>query len=187
MARQQLAARGVALILDFVPNHVAPDHPWVSEHPERLVTGTHADLRDEPGAFVEVSGRVLANGRDPYSGAWPDVVQLNAFAPELRDAQVATLREIADQCDGVRCDMAMLMMNQTFARTWGSRGGPVPTTDYWPSSSAPCARRTRASASSPRPTGTSSGSCSRRASTTATTRGCTTGSSTSRPRRSGCT
>ena len=132
VARQELAARGVALVLDFVPNHVAPDHPWVSEHPERLVTGTHADLRDEPGAFVEVSGRVLANGRDPYSGAWPDVVQLNAFAADLRDAQVATLREIADQCDGVRCDMAMLMMNQTFARTWGSRGGPVPTTDYWP-------------------------------------------------------
>jgi maltooligosyltrehalose synthase len=26
-ARQALAARGMGLILDFVPNHVAPDHP----------------------------------------------------------------------------------------------------------------------------------------------------------------
>ena len=132
VARQELARRGVALILDFVPNHVAPDHPWVSEHPERLVTGSQEDLRDEPGAFVEVAGRVVANGKDPYTGAWPDVVQLNAFSQDLRDAQVATLRDIADQCDGVRCDMAMLMMNETFARTWGARVGAAPAGDYWP-------------------------------------------------------
>ena len=75
---------------------------------------------------------MLANGRDPYSAAWPDVVQLNAFSPDLRDAQVDTLRDIADQCDGVRCDMAMLMMNETFARTWGERVGAAPAGDYWP-------------------------------------------------------
>ena len=132
VARRALAHRGVALILDFVPNHVAPDHPWVSKHPERLVTGSQEDLRDQPGGFVEVAGRVVANGKDPYTGAWPDVVQLNAFSQDLRDAHVATLREIADQCDGVRCDMAMLMMNETFARTWGARVGPAPAGDYWP-------------------------------------------------------
>lgn len=27
-ARAQLATRGLRLILDYVPNHVAPDHPW---------------------------------------------------------------------------------------------------------------------------------------------------------------
>jgi hypothetical protein len=132
VARAELARRGMALILDFVPNHVAPDHQWVSEHPERLVNGSQEDLRDAPGAFVEIAGRVVANGRDPYTGAWPDVVQLNAFSHELRDAHVATLRVIADQCDGVRCDMAMLMMNEVFARTWGPRAGQAPTTDYWP-------------------------------------------------------
>ena len=112
-----------------MPNHVGPDHPWTTQHPERFVAGTPEDLRDDPASFVEVGGQVLANGRDPYFAAWPDVVQLNAFSADLRDAAVDTLRDIADQCDGVRCDMAMLMMNDTFAQTWGERVGAArPTT-----------------------------------------------------------
>ena len=131
-AREALAARGMGLILDFVPNHVAPDHRWTSSEPELFVSGTAADLERDPASFVEIGGRVLANGRDPYFPAWPDVVQLNAFAPALRDEVTETLNEIAQQCDGVRCDMAMLVMNDIFARTWGDRVGPVPSTDYWP-------------------------------------------------------
>jgi Alpha amylase, catalytic domain len=130
-AREALAARGMGLILDFVPNHVAPDHLWTSSKPELFVSGTAEDLEREPASFVEIGGRVLANGRDPYFPAWPDVVQLNAFAPALRAAVIETLNEIADQCDGVRCDMAMLVMNDVFARTWGHRVGPAPSTDYW--------------------------------------------------------
>src|SRR5512133_3499481 len=132
-AREALAARGMGLILDFVPNHVAPDHPWTSSKPELFVSGTAADLERDPASFVEIGGRVLANGRDPYFPAWPDVVQLNAFGPALRAAVIETLNEIADQCDGVRCDMAMLVMNDVFARTWGNRVGPDPETDCWPS------------------------------------------------------
>jgi hypothetical protein len=132
-ARQALAAHGLGLILDFVPNHVAPDHPWTTTKPEVFVSGTTADLERDPKSFVDIGGRVLANGRDPYFPAWPDVVQLNAFAPALRDAVIETLNEIADQCDGVRCDMAMLLMNDVFARTWGNRVGAIPDSDYWPS------------------------------------------------------
>jgi hypothetical protein len=132
-ARQALAAYGMGLILDFVPNHVAPDHPWTTTKPEVFVSGTTADLERDPESFVDVGGRIFANGRDPYFPAWPDVVQLNAFAPALRDAVIETLNEIAEQCDGVRCDMAMLVMNDVFARTWGNRVGAAPDTDYWPS------------------------------------------------------
>jgi hypothetical protein len=81
---------------------------------------------------VRVAGGVLANGRDPYFPAWPDVVQLNAFSPDLRTAVAETLGAIAEQCDGVRCDMAMLMLNDVFERTWGERAGPRPVDEYWP-------------------------------------------------------
>jgi hypothetical protein len=131
-AREALAARGMGLILDFVPNHVAPDHPWTALKPELFVAGTSEDLQNDPASFVEIAGRVLANGRDPYFPAWPDVVQLNAFAPALRAAVIETLIEIGEQCDGVRCDMAMLVMSDVFARTWGDRVGPAPASDYWP-------------------------------------------------------
>ena len=41
------------------------------------------------------------------------------------------LADIAGQCDGVRCDMAMLLLNSIFERTWGSRAGKKPATEYW--------------------------------------------------------
>ncbi len=37
--RKRLAERGLRLVLDFVPNHVAPDHPWVAVHPDFFVPG----------------------------------------------------------------------------------------------------------------------------------------------------
>jgi glycosidase len=131
-ARAALEERGLGLILDFVPNHVAPDHPWTEAHPEYFVRGSGEDLERDPSSFVRVAGGVLANGRDPYFPAWPDVVQLNAFSPDLRTAVAETLGAIAEQCDGVRCDMAMLMLNDVFERTWGERAGPRPVDEYWP-------------------------------------------------------
>ena len=132
-AREALARRGLGLILDFVPNHVAPDHPWTSSHPERLIQGTVEDLQEDPASYVEVAGHVFACGRDPYFPAWPDVVQLNAFSADLRSGVIEVLRDVADQCDGVRCDMAMLVMNDTFEHTWGARAGDQPAADYWTS------------------------------------------------------
>ena len=131
-ARAALAARGVRLILDYVPNHVAPDHPWVTEHPEFFIQGNDDDLRADPASWLLVAGQVLAHGRDPYFPPWPDVVQLNAFAAATRAATARTLSGIADQCDGIRCDMAMLMFNDIFGKTWGSRAGQRPDEEFWP-------------------------------------------------------
>jgi Alpha amylase, catalytic domain len=131
-ARAALAARGVRLILDYVPNHVAPDHPWVYSRPELFVRGDEDDIRADPAGWIAVAGHVLAHGRDPYFPPWPDVVQLDAFSPAMRAATADTLADIADQCDGIRCDMAMLMTNEVFARTWGARTRPAPAAEFWP-------------------------------------------------------
>ena len=80
-ARRHLGQRGLRLILDFVPNHVAPDHPWVGDHPEYFIQGSADDARSDPASFIERGGKVFACGRDPYFPAWPDVLQLNAFQP----------------------------------------------------------------------------------------------------------
>lgn len=113
-ARRELAARGMKLILDYVPNHVAPDHPWVTERPE---------------VFVRAPDGTIERGKDPYFPPWQDVIQLNAFAPELREATAETLLDIGAQCDGLRVDMAMLMVNEVFARTWGLE---APEQEFWP-------------------------------------------------------
>jgi hypothetical protein len=131
VARRELLHRGMNLILDFVPNHVAPDHPWVVEHPEYFIRGDADDLKKDPSAYIALHGTVFACGRDPYFPAWPDVLQLNAFEAGLRQAVIETISDIAQQCDGMRCDMAMLLLNSIFERTWGGRAGQRPATEYW--------------------------------------------------------
>ncbi len=130
-ARKELGARGLKLLLDFVPNHVAPDHPWVSAHPEYFIRGTAEDLARAPGEFYGIGGKFFACGRDPYFPPWRDVLQLNAFHPGLRRAAIQTLHEIAGQCDGVRCDMAMLLITRVFEQTWSVRAGSPPAREYW--------------------------------------------------------
>jgi glycosidase len=131
-AREQLADRGVGLILDYVPNHVALDHPWVTGRPQCFLSGSEEELALHPDAFVRIGGGVFAKARDPYFAPWQDVLQLNAFSPALRDVAAETVIAIGEQCDGLRCDMAMLMTNEVFARTWGDRPGRAPEADYWP-------------------------------------------------------
>ena len=131
IARKELSRRGMLLILDFVPNHVAPDHPWTLEHPEYFIQGTEIDLASRPGDYLESNNRVFARARDPFYPPWPDILQLDLFNPGLRRALLDTVKDIAGQCDGIRCDMAMLVMNEIFAATWPEKAGPEPESDFW--------------------------------------------------------
>jgi hypothetical protein len=122
--RARLRSRGVRLVLDFVPNHVARDHPWLGEHPARFVRGSARDLARDPGNwFVHTTPAgedlVFAHGRDPYFPGWTDTAQLDYRLPETRRAMTAALVDVATRCDGMRCDMAMLVLPDVFRSTWG--------------------------------------------------------------------
>jgi glycosidase len=129
--RERLRTRGLRLMLDFVPNHMAPDHPWVDDHPDYFVAGTEADLARAPQNYTRIKRArgdlILAYGRDPYFAGWPDTLQLDYSNPATQEAMIGELGKIAGQCDGVRCDMAMLVLPDVFERTWGRRA-PL----FWP-------------------------------------------------------
>ena len=138
--RDRLRARGLRLMLDFVPNHTGLDHPWVWQHPEYYVPGTEEDLVREPANYTRVPSDggvvVLAHGRDPYFPGWPDTLQLDYSTPATQEAMMAELLAIADRCDGVRCDMAMLVLPDVFERTWGRRAP-----EFWPEATRRVRRR----------------------------------------------
>lgn len=136
-ARDALRARGMQLIVDFIPNHTGFDHPWVARHPDWFVNGSEAAFRQSPSAFraIELRNgdvRFIACGRDPFFPPWTDVAQLNHCNPEMRAALIAALQQVAQHADGARCDMAMLALSDVFARTWHElEAGAPPATEFW--------------------------------------------------------
>ena len=143
--RDRLAEHGVGLILDLVPNHVAIDHPWLTAHPDALVRGSEALLQERPDLFFRhlPTGQIFAHGRDPYFPPWTDTAQLDAQSPTYRSLLTRTLSHLTELCDGVRCDMAMLLVRRIFAQTWAelavrpqaateqATAGALPT-ELWP-------------------------------------------------------
>ena len=130
--RRKLASLNLKLLLDFVPNHLGLDHPWVSQRPELFVQSTSAGpefFRQETSA----GPRWIAHGKDPYFSAWTDTVQLDYRRADTRGAMRQLLESVAHRCDGVRCDMAMLLLKDIFAKTWGRFpvSAPEPATEFW--------------------------------------------------------
>lgn len=134
--RARLAKRGIRLLLDFVPNHVALDHPWIQTAPDYFIRGSEEDISKHPDNYIRLpGGEVFAHGRDPYFPGWPDTLQLNYFNPALREQMVNELVTVSSLCDGVRCDMAMLLEPEVFERTWAGKNSSfdrhIP--HFWPS------------------------------------------------------
>lgn len=130
--RARLKQRGLKLILDFVPNHLGVDHPWVADRPEVFVQSK----KPVDGTFEVATPkgkRWIAHGKDPYFPGWTDTAQVDYRRTGARDAMQDLLLSVAAKCDGVRCDMAMLLLNEVMARTWAHLPSPEPppASEFW--------------------------------------------------------
>lgn len=135
--RAALHARGMRLMLDFVPNHFSADSRLIGQHPEIFLPGNERLLQCDSQTFyrADATQQVLAHGRDPYFPAWPDTVQINYFSSAARAFMTHCLLHMAQLCDGLRCDMAMLVINDVFRDTWGevltAFGYREPVDEFW--------------------------------------------------------
>ncbi len=128
--REKLTEQNIKLILDYIPNHVSIDSLWTFES-NLFIEGSLDDLMAHPYEYFSIGEKVFANGRDPNFPTWTDTIQINAFSTEARKKTIDTLLNIADLCDGVRCDMAMLLTNRVFSKTWGEKAGSIPEKEFW--------------------------------------------------------
>ena len=126
--RHRMRKYGLKLMLDFIPNHTGHDHAWVQDHPEFYIQGDEEHLAREPHNYCRIETKagpvIFAYGRDPYFAGWTDTLQLNYRHAGFRAAMQSQLEKIATLCDGVRCDMAMLILPDVITRTWGSLSAP---------------------------------------------------------------
>ncbi|MBM3876950.1 MAG: alpha-amylase [Verrucomicrobia bacterium] len=135
--RKQLKARGLKLVLDFIPNHLGLDHPWVRERADLFVRSAGPAI----GAFPEETPRGtawIAHGKDPYFPPWVDTAQLDFRRADTHHAMTELLVDLAAKCDGLRCDMSMLLLQDVFARTWESFPclGEEVGAEFWPAAIA---------------------------------------------------
>lgn len=123
----------LGLILDFVPNHMACDHHWLFEYPQFFISTSNPEPIQN---YFEFNNKYFAYGRDPNYEPWKDTLQLNYFNPETRQAMNDELLKISQVCDGVRCDMAMLILNDILNKTWKKeiqeQNISTPQEEFWP-------------------------------------------------------
>lgn len=131
--RAKLNAMGIALFLDFVANHTALDCPAVTSDPDLYInTGKETPRVHKDWFFQNPNGIWIAHGRDPYFAPWTDTAQLNYFNPRTKEVMLGHLLKVADLCDGVRCDMAMLTLNKVHRDIWWEFiGGNLPKEEFW--------------------------------------------------------
>lgn len=136
------------LILDFIPNHFSADTDLLKTKPEIFVSADYEYYLDDPHTFYnpfQEERKIFAHGRDPFFPAWQDTVQINYFSDNARKFMTETLLDLTELCDGVRCDMAMLALNNVFKNTWGGvlkkMGFDKPEEEFWRSAISEAKRK----------------------------------------------
>lgn len=119
--KKQLNSIGIKLILDFVPNHFGAQSSLIEKHPELFLQGNEERLEAHPDIFFKhSSGLIFAHGKDPNFAPWMDTIQVDYSSAEARSIMEKMLVEVSQYCDGLRCDMSMLIQKHVFQRTWGN-------------------------------------------------------------------
>ncbi len=137
--RNKLNKLGIKLILDFIPNHFGADTHIIEKNPDIFLKGDEKLFTDDPYTFFKdkYKGNIYTHGRDPLFPAWLDTIQVNYFSEEAREFMIDKLLKLTEVCDGVRCDMAMLQLNNVFQNTWlgvlNKREIKKPKEEFWKS------------------------------------------------------
>lgn len=130
--KQKLNENGISLILDFVGNHFSVDHPLTWQEPD-LFINAKTEPQDKELFYQNQNGVWLAHGKDPYFAPWTDSAQLNLFNPKTRQILMRYLLDVCPLCDGLRCDMVMLMLNKVHKEIWGNfLNFETPHEEFWP-------------------------------------------------------
>lgn len=120
--KRKLNKLKLKIILDFVPNHFAIDSPYLIKQPELFIHATEELYKKNPNYYFyrEINGNkyYFAHGRDPYFPAWEDTVQLDYRSKRVHEFMTEKLISLSKICDGVRCDMAMLLLSDIFTNNW---------------------------------------------------------------------
>lgn len=138
LLRKRLNDAGIKLILDLIPNHFSSYSGLLKSNPEIFLPGDQTLIKSDSYTFFQSpfdDQKYFAHGRDPLFPPWKDTVQVNFFSSEARQFLINILFDLTKICDGVRCDMAMLPLNNVFYNTWigvlKKYGFEKPSNEFW--------------------------------------------------------
>jgi glycosidase len=138
LLKERLNKKGIKLILDFVSNHFSAKSSLIWSNKEIFLEADEFLFKNDPYTFYKSPANedeYLAHGRDPFFPPWKDTAQINIYSSEARNFMIDILLNLTDVCDGVRCDMAMLPLNNIFYNTWigvlKKYGFEKPEKEFW--------------------------------------------------------
>ncbi|CAD8083789.1 unnamed protein product [Paramecium sonneborni] len=131
--RKKLNDMGLKLMLDFVPNHSAIDSPYRTSNIDYYIRAPPNTPKPYDSEFYLPDG--VSYGGDQWDGFWKDTAQWNYWNQDTRNYLKSVVKKIASMSDGMRCDMAMVILNDLFYNKWKPQldawGYKRPSSEFW--------------------------------------------------------